>query len=171
MSSKDIRDIAAYWGCSYSARVMVDMRYEQFKKQNGTVDSDLLRDLGNDMLIWKDFRLSLRPLSTLTDNEINALYCAIQCKEYDEDLQKKVFRSKYEFAINFSYPLGDSRNATFVMYGTRIKFDGLIYTEVAEYNGGCQDTYCDNAQAGYAYLQSIGVYVPGTINKDFVTLI
>jgi hypothetical protein len=151
MCNKDLRDIASYWGASYSAQITVTIKRENVSEHRGYVDSFVLGNLPQETLIWQDFKLHLRPLSALTDDELT------HCAELEAEVEpsygtvtetdraqgntvRAVYNHKTSVELNLETLIGE--------HGSPYRIGGIV-----------------------AYLQSISVYVPGTINPTYVQLI
>lgn len=145
MTHKDLRDIAAYWGAPC-----------RFLREKKTVDHLVLHTLSERIQSGyhtkKPLTLFLRPISSLTDEEV-----------------------KHIVSIDSSYPykaesLSIRRSDNQIYFDTDAGINewGLLYT--GKHRGQIGFHSYAEAQV-FAYLQSIHVYVPGTIDEQFVELI
>lgn len=153
MTSRDIRDIAAYYGAKFSYEIEITV----FSHQYGELKAEGLIPMDYDQPYWlpiparridghllnvfmfgqvRNCKLHLRPLSSLTDEE--RTHCA--------ELAGHTPESNY-FVID-------------------TQSDLLFYDKLGDVISPCY-----NPGAIVAYLQSVGIYVPATIQEQYVQLI
>lgn len=139
MTTKDIRDIAAYWGspCTfeYEPELAEDIDTFYSETVNHRILGALFRNPHRENK-FTDIKLQLRTISSLTDEE--KWHCA--------QLAGHENRDTHYFVISDTDDL-------------------LFYDNV----GMPSPVY--NPGAIVAYLQSIHVYVPGTIDEKYVNLV
>lgn len=161
---KDIRDIAAYWGSPcinawVSMRSLGDPRY---------INASVLESL--EANASPEFKVRLRPISSLTDEEVfniadiaiahggtvDRLMCEVN--RYESNEWEPIVFGNYHLRTDGSFyhsPYWISK------YGLFSCGDGDDGNEVRTYEEA----------AVIAYLQSIHVYVPGTIDLKYVNLV
>ncbi|QMW05306.1 hypothetical protein [Spirosoma foliorum] len=146
MTTQQLRSIASYWG-TYTASY-IDSHQKSHHRL--LVDADVMRDLEETMV--RSFKLHLRRIDSLTDEEV-------------ETLMQLTEQHNPEFQFN-----GDTRIDRSAEDCIYIGMDGKL---ILYFNG---EIAIDRHYSGitaplYAYLQSIAVYVPGTIEEEFVEFV
>lgn len=149
MKQKDIRDIAAYWGAACRYEFECTSVEEWGAVGPSIVDFQTMRRLSEDRVIG--LKLQLRPITSLTHEEEVTL-----AKLYG--FEKIYYRRKL--------------NDSLTLNALQIYWDQpWLFLELA--NDKNDNPYFDavnNPGALIAYFQSIGVYVPGTIDERYVQL-
>ncbi|MBD2701337.1 hypothetical protein IC229_11860 [Spirosoma sp. BT702] len=149
LTSRQLRGIASYWGAQCTYKKLVNNQW-LFVSTNEHVVGHVLQGLQDGTI--KDITLHLRVIKSLTDEEL--WQCAKLHGEYEE-----AFIDRY----------GDSMR----MGNFQIFFDGNLYNhdwEPVDYSATMKKPV-NNMGAIYSYLQSIHIYIPGTVDKEFVSLI
>lgn len=152
MTTKDIRDIAAYWGSpcafSYEPEFTEDIDTLYSETVNHHILGAIFRNPHRENKIT-DIKLQLRPISSLTDEEVR------ECAKLD---------AGGGFLWGDIYQIDRRHDCIVAYYGNgasvEVDYDCLISDE-------CPSTAYP---AIIAYLQSIHVYVPGTIDEKYVQL-
>lgn len=155
MTNTDIRDIAAYYGaaCSY----VTTYRDVAFDARNRPLDHNVLGGLSMNPQ-WTDFRVHLRPLSALTDEQLVTLFeTAFGVVPVGFEIE----RSDWRLRVNCA----ESRQIL------TIYTDGK--TESSVYAGYHSNDLSRQANifALTRQLQAWGYYVKGTIDEKYVKLI
>lgn len=154
MTPKDLRDIAAYLFYQGDSKYFPCWKFDGEKWQTHEAMNlpELLRmvDEGE-----TGFRLSLRSIGSLTDKEFGEFFTLA-------------------FPGNECQSIERTSNCYYNLTS------GSIWLQVEcgpNYTGFSMEAIIDGSQSGrieagaaVAYLQSIGIYVPGTINPDYVEL-
>ncbi|RIV20316.1 hypothetical protein DYU11_19895 [Fibrisoma montanum] len=154
LTDKDIRDIAAYWGAPCEYRFTEDRRYAQELSLVKNVGIELLQHFHYADILTRTVKLHLRTLSSLTDEEVRE--CARVA--LPEDRSKDLFN--YEDDVKRQH--GKLFLDTFCIHTK-----GYFYFYYQSL--GLHDQVSNSGQL-ITYLQSIGVYVPGTIREELVQL-
>ncbi|GAB4001583.1 hypothetical protein GCM10028807_58090 [Spirosoma daeguense] len=157
MTDKQIRDIAAYWGakCSYE-REDTGQHTLAYLNKLGFIGATMLHNLQVEGFI-RNLKLHLRPISSLTNEEwhqvFGHLFSGHECLRVERD------------TIAGIYWL--SRNDLSVRIEAGPHYSGFNVWASCDY--GDQSAAIE-AGTIIPYLQSIGVYVPGSIDEEFVTI-
>ena len=152
MTNKDIRDIAAYWAVAYTLKAKNTLS-GKLVIEEGNVDGNFLDTLAYEQ--YEELKLHLRPIAALTDDEARHVAGLSERYEPEEVPTLPVYRRGTMIGFE-DYP------------DSGIESDGHFYTGDGS-DGNEYFTY--NDAAIFSYLQSIGVYVPGTIDEKYVVLI
>lgn len=157
----DLRDIAAYWGatCDYS----YSGEFGTLEHCNRPVHEFIGAVLGHGIETVGDsftVKVRLRKVESLTESEILGLIYHVEPGtkgvEFYSNLMNKYNAHEFERISENGYSL-DERITSDGLWG--IEGDGI----------GSHDEYYDPAKT-ITYLQSISVYVPGTIREELVLL-
>ena len=143
MTTKDERDIFAYWCADCSISWSED---DVVWDHDRAVDSMLAEIICAIELI----KLHLRPISSLTDEELKTCYLIVY-PEFKSVESIPIYRELGDFSVGV---LQISQYREYLFADTTFGIEPI-----------------DNPGAVIAYLQSIAVYVPGCINSDYVQLI
>lgn len=160
MTTTDLRDIAAYYGaaCSYE----VDLNGRR-KTVNQPVNVGFLQKLEL-FPDWKEFKIHLRPLSALTDEQLVTLFETAFGEKWDSGEPNGVDNTDGVIQV-YSY-IGDRGRLDYTIDPDgKIAFSGWI--------SGGMGYYCPfvDALSMTRQLQAWGYYVPGTIDEMYVKLI
>ncbi|GAB3714443.1 hypothetical protein GCM10027592_54240 [Spirosoma flavus] len=148
LTPKQLRDIASYWGAPCTYKKVVNNEWIFIGKMQ--VMAHVLQSLQDGEAI--DFRLHLRAIKSLTDKEL--MHCGAIHGEFEE-----AFIDRYSESM---------RMGNFQLF-----FDGRLYNhewEPVDYNATMKIPV-HNPGAIIGYLQSLAVYVPGTVDKEFVSIL
>lgn len=168
MTPAQLRAIASYVGAPYSVEVYdrnvnkPDWPYEwQYYQGKGTAMFThlLLASIGhNEPDVARNFKLHLRRIESLADEEVLAMVDAANVPGFDTYRQKDKVITRGRF---FDIEVG-------AYGGISIDFDTCTVNTGMD---SCQDgspLSVHNPGAVIAYLQSIGVYIPGMVEEQFV---
>ncbi len=163
ITPKDLRDIAAYWGCKMALADKADSEPRPLLTLN---EFSLQTMLGGE---WDSIKLHLRPILSLVDEELAAIARILDCEDVWLGELSTMRRSEQ---INYRPSrLYNGFNGPYATDGLCIHSNGSMNLEGTANGGGSIDIQPQNLPAAYAYLQSIGIYVPGTIDPKYVELI
>ena len=163
MTPKDKRDIASYWNTYTACYSMADGGAAVMMPVNG----DVMRDI--DEAGVTDFKLHLRPIMSLTDEEVYEL-AEIALNETKPNRAVDIVSRPggYYGEHPISYGLLMTSN------GSRTYHHDYWLSDAGLFGSGDGDDgseiYTLAEAAVFAYLQSIGVYVPGMISLEYVQL-
>lgn len=181
MTEKDIRDIAGYMfaPCKYEKTIScysIEFRVYMYEgliprdhkgdytmSFKGQLMCDTIKTL--QLQESKSFKLHLRPLFSLTDEELYTCYEMAfdqTVQEYSTCSSLGILKDEAKFEVYARNPAHDR------LFITLLK-DGRMYTGLDfSANGTALPPF--SAGAVVSYLQSIGVYVPGTIDEKYIDL-
>lgn len=152
INQKDLRDIAGYWGAPYTTKLRM-----------GALGSVMLGELVLQASPdYKTFKLHLRSIFSLTDEKIGVLAKLVTgvdvnmqgiCRLPDTLGGRPIIPGYYVHLVDGS------------ALAIEIRPDDIAF----RHNTNRQPRQC--VGAAVAYLQSIGIYVPGTIDPKYVQLI
>ncbi len=154
MTPKDIRDIAAYYGSPCS-----DANHFY-----SVVDATTLEGLEIDAT--SGFMLRLRPLASLTDEELT--HCGTILFEFESGELDHFMTDIRRTQLIFKWI--DDEGYTQKNKGSLLELGDVLSID-PDGRISVWGKYSSSALAKiYAYLQSIGIYIPGTIRPELVEL-
>lgn len=181
ITQRDLRDLAAYMyvPCCFEAQtggdweIYADGTDKWLKRPEWTpapiqpLTPILLHSVCTHEV--RNLKLKLRPIDSLTDSELEVLFEMIFRRPWHSATPNGINREDNGFEV-FGYTKEDGRLDVSILFDGRIALSGR-YRYVAD-NPLKSDWYCPFGHTGaaIAYLQSIGIYVPGTIREQFVDL-
>jgi hypothetical protein len=148
MNQRDIRDIAAYWGAP------VKYEHSILGLKSGVVDWATMMTIQAGFV--DELKLQLNRIENLAEEELEPIrvLCNLNKSKHHQSVSRN---SRYISLYDRSELMQEEEFSIF--------YDGTMYLERDQYH------IPTNVAPVIAYLQSIGVYVPGTISPNYVELI